>query len=449
MIKIENMLVPLSHYRKWLIPFQDEKTREFIRKARLVHGNRYDYRYAKYINNREKIIIYCNKCNKYFLQSPKDHLKNYGCLDCSKQILIEKQRKLFGSNTLEFIKKSKEIHGDKYDYSEVNYINNQTKVKIYCKEHDVFFWQTPLNHLKGKCGCEKCKEEKKLLISQKRTFNNSIFIEKAIKIHGDKYDYSEVNYVNSQTKVKIFCKKHKEFFWQAPHSHLQGRGCERCGREEVGKQNKCSKESILERLIDLYGDEYDFSKIDFSANFHTPVEIICPIHGPFYRTLNNLLFEPFNKCCPQCNERFVCESIVGEWIKEHNITFQRHYKLINVIKLVDIVEIDYRVIYNEIIIFIEYNGIQHYEFHEFFHRGDVEKFKDQLRRDEKVRAYCKSNNICLIEIPYTINNKKDIFKFLNDVIIGEKDPKSLVNYESLFKRPSDYVPYSEIENKDN
>lgn len=446
---LNNLIVPLSHYRKWLIPFQDDKTREFIQKAKLVHGDKYDYRYVKYINNREKIIVYCNKCNKCFLQSTKDHLNGHGCLNCSRQSLIEEQRKLLDSKTLEFIGKAKELYGDKYDYSETIYINCKTKVKIYCNEHNNFFWQIPLDHLKGKCGCEECKKIKYKLIGQKKLIGTEKFIERSKEIHGDKYDYSEVKYVNGQTKVKIFCKKHKEFFWQIPNSHLQGMGCERCGREEVGRQNKCSKESILKRLIDLYGEEYDFSKIDFSVNFHTPVEVVCPIHGSFFRTLNNLLFEPFNKCCPQCNERFVCESIVGEWIKGHNITFQRHYKLINVLKLVDVVEIDYKIIYNEIIIFIEYNGKQHYELHEFFHNRDIEKFKDQLRRDEKVRIYCKNNNIRLIEIPYTINNKKDIFKFLDDVIINGKDPNNLVNYESLFKRPSDYIPYLEIENKDN
>ena len=323
MIENNKMLVPLSHYRKWLIPFQDEKTREFIQKARLIHGDKYEYKFVKYINYIEKIIIYCNRCNKFFFQAPKEHLKSYGCFDCSRQILTEKQRKLFGSNTLEFIKKSKEVHGDKYDYSEVNYINNKIKVKIYCKEHDTFFWQNPLDHLNGKCSCEGCKKEKKLRISKKRAFNNDIFIEKAIRVHGDRYDYSEVEYINNHTKVKIYCKKHKEFFWQDPRSHLHSSGCQRCGREEVGRKNKCSKESILKRLVDLYGEEYDFSKIDFSVNFHTPVEIVCPTHGSFFRTLNNLLFEPVNTCCPQCNDRFVCE-VIPKTVK---VTIKKTYEI--------------------------------------------------------------------------------------------------------------------------
>ena len=84
----------------------------------------------------------------------------------------------------EVIEQFKKIHGNKYDYSKVNYINNITKVEIICPEHDSFF-QKPNNHKKG-TGCPKCI---------KRAKDIEHVLEDFKKIHGNKYDYSKVVYV--------------------------------------------------------------------------------------------------------------------------------------------------------------------------------------------------------------------------------------------------------------
>ena len=83
-----------------------------------------------------------------------------------------------------FIDKSKAIHGDKYDYSKVVYINNRTKVCIICPKHGEF-WQSPSNHLIGR-GCPLCKNEH---LSNIKLKNTEQFIEEAKSVHGDKYDY--------------------------------------------------------------------------------------------------------------------------------------------------------------------------------------------------------------------------------------------------------------------
>ena len=110
-------------------------------------------------------------------------------------------------NTKEFIEKAKRIHGDKYDYSKVKYVNNRTKVCIICPEHGEF-WQRPTSHLKG-CICYRCSQKAKAKKQKKSSTNE--FIEKAKKIHGDKYDYSKVEYINAKTKVCIICPEHGEF----------------------------------------------------------------------------------------------------------------------------------------------------------------------------------------------------------------------------------------------
>ena len=122
-----------------------------------------------------------------------------------------------------FINKAKKIHGDKYDYSKVNYVNNYTKVCIICPKHGEF-WQEPRHHL-SKHGCPMCGKKTS---DRKQSLTLNEFIEKSKQIHNGKYVYDKVNYVNLKTKVCIICPEHGEF-WQAPHSHLRGKGCPKCG----------------------------------------------------------------------------------------------------------------------------------------------------------------------------------------------------------------------------
>ena len=112
----------------------------------------------------------------------------------------------------QFEQKAKKIHGDKYDYSLVEYINSQTKVKIICPIHGVFE-QKPNGHLSGR-GCSKCKPDK---ISKKLSFTTEEFVKKAKEIYGDKYDYSLVDYKSAKEKVKIICSIHG-VFEQTPDS---------------------------------------------------------------------------------------------------------------------------------------------------------------------------------------------------------------------------------------
>ena len=216
--------------------------------------------------------------------------------------------------TEEFVNKAKKIHGDVYDYSKVNYVNNHTKVCIICPEHGEF-WQVPNSHLSGS-GCPKCAIKNN---KNTRSFSVFEFIDKARKIHGCKYDYSKVQYTNNHTKVCIICPEHGEF-WQTPNSHLDGKGCPGCGKLTKRKKASLNKENFIERSIAVHGGKYDYSKVEYINN-HTKVCIICPEHGEFWQTPNNHL----NGCgCKKCygnNTRNRCslntESFVKKAIKIH------------------------------------------------------------------------------------------------------------------------------------
>ncbi len=127
-------------------------------------------------------------------------------------------------NIQEFIEKAKKIHGDRYDYSKVEYVNAYTKVCIICPKHGEF-WQIPVHHLKGS-GCPYCAGKIRLTTEE--------FIRRAKEVHGDRYDYSKVEYVNEYTKVCIICPEHGEF-WQIPASHLSGNGCPNCNESQMEK----------------------------------------------------------------------------------------------------------------------------------------------------------------------------------------------------------------------
>lgn len=155
----------------------------------------------------------------------------------------------------DFIKYAENAHNYKYDYSKVDYIDNKTKVCIMCPEHGEF-WQTPHLHLSGS-GCPKCK-------GLYRTTQD--FINDSQKIHGNKYDYSKVNYRGYNVKVCIRCPEHGEF-WQIPSSHLKGRGCPICNESKLEKEVR--KFLLKERIIFEQQKRFTWLKYQ-SLDFYLP-----------------------------------------------------------------------------------------------------------------------------------------------------------------------------------
>lgn len=144
----------------------------------------------------------------------------------------------------EFIERARKVHGDKYDYSKVKYVNNNTKIEIICPEHGPF-WQTPHNHLQTK-GCPACGK------SQPNTTES--FIKKARAVHGTKYNYNLVHFTRNKDKVEIVCPIHGQF-WQEANSHLQGHGCPRCKAERLEGSHPERGKAIREATLKKYGFE--------------------------------------------------------------------------------------------------------------------------------------------------------------------------------------------------
>ncbi len=219
---------------------------EFIQKAQKIYGNKYDYSLVEYKNNKTKVKIICPK-HGIFEQTPNRHLSGQGCPKCA----LEERSKRQTMTREQFIEKAKKVHGNKYDYSLVEYEKAHSKVKIICPKHGIFE-QLAYMHLQGN-GCPKCAIER---IKEKEKIGKEKFIEKAKRIHGNKYDYSLVKYVNKDTKVKIICKNCNRIFLQTPHNHLTGYGCPHCNKGGID----FTKPSFL-YYIRIEHNNKDFYKI--------------------------------------------------------------------------------------------------------------------------------------------------------------------------------------------
>ena len=287
-------------------------TEWFINKCIIVHKDKYDYSKVKYINSKSKIIIICKEHGE-FEQIPSGHLSGAGCNKCGMEKNADNKR----SNNDEFIKKSIEIHQDKYDYSKIDYKNNSTKVIIICKEHGDFE-QIPNSHLLG-FGCNKCGIEKK---ADNRRSNNDEFIKKAFVIHNNKYDYSKVEYKNALEKVIIICKEHGEFY-QKPSVHLSGHNCPKC----VGGI-KYTTHDFIEKAIKIHDNKYDYSKVEYK-NCNEKVIIICKEHGDFEQIPSDHLNR---HGCIKCGGRFIFNKydFINKAIQIHGEKYD--YSNVNYIK---------------------------------------------------------------------------------------------------------------------
>ena len=288
-------------------PYSNKKktTDEFIKQAKQIWGDKYDYSKVDYQGANVKVCIICPEHGEFWIK-PSDFLHKHGCSACAGT------RKL---TTQDFINKAKKIHGDKYDYSKVNYINISTPIEIICHEKDKngnehgIFTQTPRNHLQGD-KCPKCYRNFKKTTEQ--------FIQDAIKVHGDKYDYAKVKYDGNKKPVVITCPTHGDFL-QAPLCHLQGQGCPKCYYEKSAKIRAKGKEKFIEESIKVHGNKYDYSKVEYKNN-KTPVCIICPKHGEFWMTPNKHISS--KQGCPKCSESHM-ERDMDLYLKNVNIKFIR------------------------------------------------------------------------------------------------------------------------------
>jgi hypothetical protein len=288
--------------------------------------------------------------------------------------------------TEKFIQEAISIHGVFYDYSLVNYEHSNKKVKIICPIHGEFE-QRANGHLRG-YKCRQCSNDKQKLTKEE-------FIIKCKKVHGEKYDYSLINYKTYDDKIKIICPIHGEFE-QFPHNHLKGCECLECSFIN----RKTSDDKFIRKAEVKHNNKYDYSKINYNG-FNNKIKILCPIHGEFEQTPHSHLK---GQGCPVC-----CESKgevkIRELLNSKNIKFIPQYKFKECRYKYPLPFDFYLPDYNTC---IEFNGIQHYKV--IPHWGGVDRFLEQQTKDKIKNDFCFHNKINLIVIKYNENINKIITK---------------------------------------
>lgn len=368
----------------------------------------YVYKYNKNMENNQKKLL---KNSKFIDNSSKIHGNkyDYSLVDYvnarTKVEIICEEHGIFSQlpnnhtrgngcpmclynkkNIQQIIDEFKKAHGNKYDYSSVIYKNTDTNIKIKCLNHG-FFEQTPYNHKSGS-GCPKCSG---------RNLDNYEIINELKKIHRNKYDYSKTICVNSKSKIKIICPQHGEFC-QTVNNHKRGQGCSECN----GNRKKDKKTAIID-FKKIHKDKYDYSKSEYK-NAHTKLTIICPTHGGFLQTPHN---HKNGNGCPVCNES-KGENIIRNFLSEHNISFIPQYTFSDCKNILCLPFDFYLPKYN---VCIEYNGLQHYKAIKYF--GGDDGLEKRQKNDKIKMRYCKENNISLIIIKYNdnvINKLKNYIK---------------------------------------
>lgn len=263
----------------------------FVKKVAKKYGARYDYSSVVYVDKTTNICIKC-QLHGIFEQTPRNHLNGAACPEC----VVERC-----TDTKTFIKKAVEKHGDKYDYSLAVYTNTATNIIIGCPTHGIFE-QVAAVHLSG-AGCQKCGNESTV---NKRILTTEIFVQKAVEKHGELYDYSSVNYINSATKIKIGCRVHG-VFEQTPNNHLAGYGCLNCCNENTANKLRGNTDDFIQKAVEKHGPRYDYSKVDYVHNAATVI-IVCPTHGIFDQTPTNHLS---GRGCPGCGNESVSIKLRG------------------------------------------------------------------------------------------------------------------------------------------
>jgi hypothetical protein len=180
-----------------------------------------------------------------------------------------------------FIDKARAVHGDRYDYSKVEYKNANEKVTIICKVHGEF-QQVPYHHLQSQ-NCMKCS----LIRVCKDPAIPAKFILDATRIHAGKYTYGTIDFVNMKRKVMITCPAHG-LFDQIPEAHLAGQGCPTCAKERSINSQKVHLAEFIERAEKRYAGAYEYSHVTFET-VKDSITIHCKRHGEFKKRCKDFL----------------------------------------------------------------------------------------------------------------------------------------------------------------
>ena len=369
---------------------------EFLERCKIAHGCKYDYSLVEYKNTEIKVSIIC-KIHGEFQQAPRHHFAGKGCSKCAKEILKNSRRHSINY----FVSKSNNVHNFRYKYDQVKYVNNYTKVTIYCPLHKSFD-QTPAVHLRGG-GCYKCA---RIEIAKQKAKTKEQFIEEANLIHCQKYDYSLLEYKNNAENIKIICPTHGEFY-QCPFIHLNGSGCKECSYDS----KRYSTEEFICLCNGIHLNKYNYNKTVYK-NSGEKVTVNCPKHGYFEIATSNHIK---GQGCPMCRESNG-ERMIRQHLESLNVPYERQKKF-KTCKRIRSLPFDFCIKF-KLPILIEYQGNQHYNKNcRWFKQNDG---WEKIQESDKIKYdWALANNTPLLIIPHW--NKEHIPQLVDEFLEQNHD----------------------------
>ncbi len=364
---------------------------DFIKRATYKFAGKYSYESVKLDQGAATTIRLTCQQHGTFDVKASDHLRGRGCLLCGEG------RK---HTTKSFVVRARDLHGDLYNYSLVDYLNANSPVQLICHEHGVFT-MTPAQHLAGRI-CPDCSAQQR---GQVRRLTLEIFLQRAEKQHGKRYDYSGIQEFDSQGYLPIVCSEHG-LFHQQPFPHLKGSGCPECGRlqanESISKAKTFSQQDFIDRAIAKHGATYDYSQAVY-LGYHEPIQIRCSRHGSFLqKPAEHLSGSGCPKCSSSRGERSVAQ--VLEILGFHAIHQWTNHDL----KASRRLAFDFFI--PEVQLAIEIDGEQHYHPVAFGSRDviKVQLIHDGIRtRDRMKSEWCREQGVALLRIPYWLVDDHD------------------------------------------
>ncbi len=392
---------------------------KFMEKAKKIHGDKYDYSMidpTSFVCKSTKIPLKCNICDYRWSPTIHNHIYDKSnCPNCVNRLNWTYEK---------FIKRALEIHANKYDYSQINpedITNLTSRLNIKCNIC-MYEWNTPLSsHINHKRGCPNCAGNAK--------WTTDRLLEVVTEIHGDKYDYSEVVNVeieNETTRIPITCNTcfHK---WETTiANHVNNKsGCPSCS----GKLPW-----TLERFVDaakkIHKDMYNYDKItaEHIVDSQSRIPVVCnKCKLEWTVVLNSHINSKTG--CPHCRSskgEIACRRVLDDL----NVNYQPQYIIEENRIRINKYKYDFYFVHNGNNYLLEYDGIQHFEYNDFFHK-DVSTFEERKMIDVIKTKLAIDHGFKIIRIDYTKNKQELVQTEISRAL--ELDKSTYFSDESMYE----------------
>lgn len=374
-------------------------------------GPQWDCSSIEYVNTKTPVTVRCYKHSTLVSRTPAQLLR--GEIYCPSCFLEQRHH--------EWVEASREVWGDRWDYSDTEYVESRAKVKIRCREHG-YFWQRPKNHLQS-VGCPECARENNRL---RNVGTLESFISKAREVWGDRWDYTHSEYQGRRSHITITCKEHGDFL-QFVEGHLEGQvGCKWCREYNA----PISYSEFVRRSVELWGEgRWDIFEESYTS-YADLITFRCLVHDRTF-TQRGADHLRGNSGCVPCSRSSAskAEDQIAEFIESKGISVER-----NVRNLIPSRSLEVDIYLPSCQVAIEYNGV-------YWHS---EKFVPKEYHSDK-RILLKEQGIRLVQIwEDDWHDRTDIVKRHLEHILDVPSTTRKVNGRDVSVREISYTTASQF-----